>query len=75
MFHRVIIQGDNALNSHSFIRRKEAFANAFKLGKELGHATENTNELLEFLRTVHVIELVEAAKKVLNPLVGFIMFT
>lgn len=73
MFHHIIIQGDNALNAHSFNKRKVAIANAFHLGKELGRNTESTEELLEFLRTVDVTELVQAANRILNPLVSFIM--
>ena len=73
LFLRVIIQGDCALNPHSFGSRSSLIKKAFKLGKELGWETEGTNDLLEFLKAVPAPDLVNASKRVLDPLVSLIV--
>lgn len=62
LYHRVIIQGDCALNPHVFVPREVAIKKAFRLGKVLEWDTDNTDDLLEFLRAVPTTELAEAAR-------------
>lgn len=63
LFHHVIIQGDCALNPHAYVPREVAIKKAFKLGKALEWDTDNTDDLLEFLRAVPTTDLAEAARK------------
>ena len=46
--------------------REIAIKRAFKLGKALDWDTDNTDDLLEFLKAVPVTDLVEAARKTLD---------
>ena len=62
LFHRVILQGDCALNPYSYTTRELAIKRAFRILRILGPEIDNTDDLLEYLRTVPVAKLLSAAE-------------
>jgi carboxylesterase type B len=65
LFHRAIIQSGSVLNPWAFAR--EPRERAFTLGRKLGLHTNDTKELLTFLRKVTPQALVDAASQTLTP--------
>lgn len=65
LFHRAISQSGSAMNP--WARADEPMVRAFRLGRALGFKTNNTRDLLTFLRQVPARKLVENALKVLTP--------
>lgn len=64
LYHRAISQSGSALNPWAFAESPKK--RAFKLGEVLGFETNNTQKLLDFLRTVPVRKLIDATKKTLT---------
>jgi len=65
LFHRAIAQSGSCLNSWAFTNSSKRMA--FRLGEKLGIKTENTQELLNHLRSVDAKALTKASHEVLTP--------
>lgn len=69
LIHKVIVQSGTALGEAFF--QKDPLDNSRKLAKQLGCDSENADEILDFLTSTSVRDIVEAAEAVENPLAFF----
>ncbi|XP_058812191.1 juvenile hormone esterase [Topomyia yanbarensis] len=65
LFHRAIAQSGTALNPWAIARSPKE--RAFRLGEQLGCFTNNTDELLSYLRKASPQKIVNAAPKTITP--------
>jgi carboxylesterase type B len=65
LFHRAIAQSGSCLNSWAFTNSSKSMA--FRLGEKLGIKTEDSQELLNHLRSVGTMDLTKASHEVLTP--------
>lgn len=64
LFHKGISESGSALNPWALAQNP--FERAFNLGRVLGFNTNNTNDLLDFLRTVPAKKIVDGTQKTLT---------
>nr|CAD7431044.1 unnamed protein product [Timema monikensis] len=64
LFHRAISESGSALNPWAYVDQTQE--RAFRLGSYLGHETEDTQDLLDFLRTLTGSQLQKALSHVLT---------
>lgn len=64
LFHKGISESGSALNPWALAQNP--IERAFTLGRVLGFNTNNTNDLLEFLRTIPAKKIVDATQKTLT---------
>nr|CAD7610686.1 unnamed protein product [Timema genevievae] len=64
LFHRAISESGSALNPWAYVDHTQE--RAFRLGSYLGHETEDTQDLLDFLRTLTGSRLQKALSHVLT---------
>nr|CAD7261329.1 unnamed protein product [Timema shepardi] len=74
LFHRAISESGSALNPWAYANHTQE--RAFRLGSYLGHETEDTQDLLDFLRTLPENNLVKALSNALTDeeKVGFLSY-